>query len=168
MRITGNTIFIPGATGGIGLALTLALRERGNTVTTNVLGPIRLIAAFLPHLQAQPTATVITESSGLAFTQLRITPKYNAAESAIHMLTETLRLEFHDSPVELKELQPPSVKTDLLPGQRDSDFAMPLDEFIAEVIDILDDDPDAREIQVENVKLLRYPNRGGTTPRPWR
>lgn len=168
MRITGNTIFVPGATGGIGLALTLALRERGNTVTTNVLGPIRLIAAFLPHLQAQPTATVITVSSGLAFTQLRITPEYNAAEAAIRMLTETLRLEFHDSPVEFKELQPPSVKTDLLPGQRDSDFAMPPDDFIAEVIEILDDDPDAREIQVENVKLLRYPKRGRTTPRPWR
>lgn len=233
MRISGNTVFIAGATSGIGLALALALRDRGNTViiggrrqelldrissehpdvsavhidtadphsittvaeqliathpalnvlitmagvmriedwhghsdflasaestiTTNVLGPIRLIAAFIAHLQAQPSATVITVSSGLAFTPLRITPSYNASKAAIHMLTETLRLQFHDSTVEFKELQPPSVKTDLLPGQRDSDFAMPLEDFITEVIDILDADPDVHEIQVEHVKLLRYP-----------
>ena len=44
------------------------------TVTTNVLGPIRLIAAFIQHLQEQPDATIITVSSGLAFTPLRATP----------------------------------------------------------------------------------------------
>src|SRR4051812_11953565 len=141
MNISGNTVFIPGSTSGIGLALALELQARGNTVivggrrtellqriaaehpgidtvqidttdaasidsaakevlakhpdlnvlvtmagimriedwhkpesflasaesviTTNVLGPIRLIAAFIEHLQAQPDATVVTVSSGL-------------------------------------------------------------------------------------------------------
>jgi short-subunit dehydrogenase involved in D-alanine esterification of teichoic acids len=32
MRISGNTIFIPGSTSGIGLALALALQANGNTV----------------------------------------------------------------------------------------------------------------------------------------
>lgn len=32
MNISGNTIFIPGSTSGIGLALALALQARGNTV----------------------------------------------------------------------------------------------------------------------------------------
>jgi short-subunit dehydrogenase involved in D-alanine esterification of teichoic acids len=232
MKISGNTIFIPGATSGIGLELALALRAKGNkvivggrrqelldsiaaehpdidavridtadaasihgaatqvlarhpdlnvlitmagvmtiedwhspesflasaesTVTTNVLGPIRLIAAFIEHLQAQREATVITVTSGLAFTPLKVTPSYNASKAAVHMLTETLRLQFAGSGVEFKELQPPSVKTDLLPGQRDSEFAMPLEKFVAEVVDILENQPEANEIQVENVKFLRY------------
>jgi short-subunit dehydrogenase involved in D-alanine esterification of teichoic acids len=58
--------------------------------------------------------------------------------------------------VEFKELEPPAVKTDLVPGQRDSEWAMPLEEFVSEVIDILEKTPDATEIQVENVKFLRY------------
>ena len=232
MNITGNTIFIPGSTSGIGLALALRLREKRNTVivggrrtelleqiaaehpdinmvqidtadaasvrsaadqvlarhpdlnvviamagimnvedwhhpdtflesaesiiTTNVLGPIRLIAAFIEHLQKQPHATIITVSSGLAFAPLKVTPSYNASKAAIHMLTESVRLQLADTTVKLKELEPPAVQTDLLPGQRESDFAIPLDEFVDEAIQLLEAEPDANEIQVERVKFLRY------------
>ena len=232
MQITGNTVFIPGATSGIGLALALALRERGNTVvvggrrtelldqiaaehpgietvridtadpasveaaskdvltrfpstnvlitmagimrvedwhrpesflesaegivTTNVLGPIRLIAAFVEHLQAQPDATIMTVSSGLAFTPLTITPSYNASKAAIHMLSESLRLQLADTSVKVVELEPPAVRSDLLPGHKENEQAMPLDEFITEVMGLIETQPDAREIQVERVKFLRY------------
>jgi uncharacterized oxidoreductase len=232
MDITGNTIFIPGATSGIGLALALALAARGNTIivggrrtqlleqiaaehpdiytvqiditdaasiaaaaqqvlarhpdlnvlvpmagvmriedwhqpgsflasaesviTTNVLGPVRLIAAFVEHLRAQPDATIVTVSSGLAFAPLRATPSYNASKAAIHMLSESLRLQLADTSVKVVELEPPAVRTGLLPGQENSEFAMPLDEFIAEVVTLFETQPDAREIQVERVKFLRY------------
>ncbi|MBN9183242.1 MAG: SDR family NAD(P)-dependent oxidoreductase, partial [Microbacterium sp.] len=126
------------------------------TVTTNLLGPIRLIAAFIEHLQSRPDATIMTVSSGLAFTPLRITPSYNATKAAIHMLSESLRLQLAGTTVKVSELEPPSVATDLMPGQRESEFAMPLDEFIAEVVGLIETDPDAREIQVERVKFLRY------------
>ncbi|MFF4807118.1 SDR family oxidoreductase [Micromonospora chersina] len=232
MNISGNTIFIPGSTSGIGLALALALQARGNTViiggrrtdllekiaaehpdidtvaidtadpasieaaarevlakhpdlnvlvtmagimrvedwhrpetflasaeqivTTNVLGPIRLIGAFIEHLQAQPDATIMTVSSGLAFTPLKVTPSYNASKAAIHMLSESLRLQLADTTVKVVELEPPAVRTALLPGQETSEFAMPLDEFVAEVVALIEAQPDAREIQVERVKFLRY------------
>ncbi|WP_420100235.1 SDR family oxidoreductase [Corynebacterium sp.] len=232
MDITGNTIFIPGATSGIGLALALSLREKGNeviiggrrterlaqitrdhpgihaveinttrpdsigaaadrilaehpdlnvlvtmagimqvedwttpqgfltsaeqTVTTNLLGPVRLIAAFIDHLQTRPDATIMAVSSGLAFTPLKATPSYNATKAAIHQLSESLRLQFSDTPVGILELVPPSVATDLMPGHRESSFAMPLDEFIAEVVQLIESQPDATEIQVERVKFLRY------------
>ncbi|QCQ17389.1 SDR family oxidoreductase [Microbacterium sp. RG1] len=232
MDITGNTVFIPGATSGIGLALALRLQAAGNTVivggrrrqlletiaeahpgidtveidtadaasvrsatasviarhpslnvlvtmagvmhvedwstpdgflasaeqtvTTNVLGPIRLIAAVIDQLRAQPSATIITVSSGLAFAPLAATPSYNASKAAIHMLSESLRLQLAGTSVAVKELEPPSVATDLLPGQRDSAFAMPLDAFADEVMQLLRDEPDAPEIQVERVKFLRY------------
>jgi len=51
---------------------------------------------------------------------------------------------------------PPSVRTALLPGQETSDFAMPLDEFVSEVLTLLEEQPDARQILVERVKFLRY------------
>jgi short-subunit dehydrogenase involved in D-alanine esterification of teichoic acids len=54
------------------------------------------------------------------------------------------------------ELVPPSVQTDLMPGQRENPVAMPLDAFIAEVMTLLETQPDAKEIQVEQVKFLRY------------
>jgi len=232
MDITGNTVFIPGATSGIGLALAVALHERGNTVvvggrrtelleriaaehpgidtvridtadpgsirsaaaevlaahpdlnvliamagimqvedwhtasgfldsaeaivTTNVLGPIRLIAAFVEHLQTRPDATIVTVSSGLAFAPLKVTPSYNASKAAIHMLSESIRLQLADTSVRIVELEPPSVATDLVPGQRESSFAMPLDEFVAEVMELIETQPDAKELQVERVKFLRY------------
>lgn len=232
MNISGNTIFVPGSTSGIGLALALALKARGNTViiggrrtdllekvaaehpdidtvmidtadpasieaaaqevlakhpdlnvlvtmagimrvedwhrpesflasaeatvTTNLLGPIRLIAAFIEHLRAQPDATIMTVSSGLAFTPLKVTPSYNASKAAIHMLSESLRLQLADTTVKVVELEPPAVRTALMPGQETSEFAMPLDDFVAEVVALIESQPDAREIQVERVKFLRY------------
>jgi short-subunit dehydrogenase involved in D-alanine esterification of teichoic acids len=232
MNTSGDTIFIPGGTSGIGLSLALALQARGSTVivggrrgdaldriaaqhpgldtvqidttdpasidaaakqvladhpelnvlvamagimrvedwhrpesfltsaeqvvTTNVLGPIRLIGAFVEHLQSRPDATIMTVSSGLAFAPLAATPSYNASKAAIHMLSESLRLQLADTSVKVTELVPPSVRTGLLPGQETSEVAMPLDEFVAEVVALLDTQPDAREIQVERVKFLRY------------
>jgi short-subunit dehydrogenase involved in D-alanine esterification of teichoic acids len=232
MNISGNTVFIPGSTSGIGLALALELQAKGNTVivggrraelleriaaehpgidtvqidttdaasiasaaqevldrhpdlnvlvtmagimrvedwhkpgsflasaesvvTTNVLGPIRLIAAFIEHLQAQSDATIITVSSGLAFAPLAVTPSYNASKAAIHMLSESIRLQLSDTSVKIVELEPPSVRTALMPGQEDNEIAMPLEEFVAEVVALLQAQPDAKEIQVERVKFLRY------------
>jgi uncharacterized oxidoreductase len=121
-----------------------------------VLGPIRLIAAFIEHLRAQPDATIVTVSSGLAFTPLAATPSYSASKAAIHMLSESIRLQYADTTVQVTELVPPSVRTSLLPGQESSEVAMPLDEFIAEVMALLESQPDAKEIQVERVKFLRY------------
>ena len=72
------------------------------------------------------------------------------------MLTESVRLQLADTTVQLKELEPPAVQTDLLPGQRESDWAVPLDEFVDDVIHLLEMEPDSNEIQVERVKFLRY------------
>ena len=85
-----------------------------------------------------------------------MTPSYNLSKAAIHMLSESLRLQLADTSVRVVELEPPSVRTALLPGQEDSEFAMPLDEFVAEVVELLEAQPEATEIQVERVKFLRY------------
>ena len=77
-----------------------------------------------------------------------MTPTYNATKAAIHMLSESLRLQLAGTSVSVVELEPPAVATDPLPGQRESSFAMPLDEFVAEVMALLESQPDATEIQV--------------------
>ncbi|WP_037139587.1 SDR family oxidoreductase [Rhodococcoides fascians] len=224
-----NTIFIPGATSGIGLGLALRLQAAGNTVivggrrtallreiaaahpgidtieidtsstesisaaaaalterhpalntlvtmagimepenlldpasidvaertvTVNLLGTIRLVHAFLPHLQAQPRATIMTVSSGLAFVPLPVTPTYSATKAAVHSFTESLRVQLTDTAVRVVELAPPAVQTTLM-GQEDSPSAMPFDEYLDEVMSLLAAQPDAKEILVERVKWLR-------------
>src|ERR1022692_3779368 len=132
-----------------------------STVTTNLLGPIRMLAAFIPFLAQQKDAAVINVSSGLAFVWLPITPTYNATKAAIHSFTESLRVQLADTPVQVLELIPPAVRTALL-GQQDSEQAMPLDDFLSEVMTILQTQPDVEQIIVDNVKFLRFAEVGGT------
>ena len=80
------------------------------------------------------------------------------------MLSES-RQQFEDTTVKVVELEPPSVRTALLPGQEDSEFAVPLEEFTAEVMALLEAQPDAKEIQVERVKFLRMARHAATTTR---
>ena len=98
----------------------------------------------------------MTVSSGLAFTPLAVTPSYNASKAAIHMLSESIRLQYEGGTVKVIELDPPSVQTELMPGQQDNPAAMPLEEFITEVMHLLETEPDISEIQCERVKFLRY------------
>jgi short-subunit dehydrogenase involved in D-alanine esterification of teichoic acids len=72
------------------------------------------------------------------------------------MLSESIRLQYAGSGVKVVELVPPSVRTELMPGQESSPVAMPLEDFIAEAMSLLETQPDAKEIQVERVKFLRH------------
>jgi len=95
------------------------LADAEATVTTNLLGPIRLTAALLPLLQRQPHATIINVSSGLAFTPLAQTPTYCATKAAIHSYTQSLRYQLRKTQIEVLELVPPYVQTFLMDGAED-------------------------------------------------
>ncbi len=126
-------------------------------VTTNLLGPIRLTAALLPPLRKQPRATIMTVSSGLAFVPLAMTPTYCATKAAIHSYTQSLRYQLKSTNVEVIELIPPYVQTTLMGDQQAEDpRAMPLKEFIDEVMDILQSQANAKEICVKRVYPLRF------------
>jgi uncharacterized oxidoreductase len=131
-------------------------------VTTNLVGPIRLNAALLPGIEKQRNPVVMTVSSGLAFVPLFLTPTYCATKAAIHSYTQSLRYQLKDSAVQVIELIPPYVQTELLAPEQASDpNAMPLKEFIKEVMQILKNSPDATEICVERVKPLRVAEASG-------
>ncbi len=129
-------------------------------VATNLLGPIRLTAALLPHLQKQPHAAIMNVTSGLGFLPLAVTPTYSATKAALHSYTLSLRHQLRDTNIEVLELIPPYVATQLMDGA-DDPRAMPLHKFIAEVMEILKTQPTPSEICVENVKRLRFAAESG-------
>ncbi len=227
MEIIGRTVFIPGATSGIGRALAVALHDAGATVvaggrrqalldeleaehpgiatvvvdvadpasisraaadvldrfpttdtlvtmagfsepedvtaggfvdaaermvTTNILGTVRLVGAFTEHLQ-RVSGTIVTVSSGLAFTPMPGLPTYSATKAFVHAFTDAIRVQLSDSGVRVRELVPPAVQTEFSPGQSTAEWAMPLDAFISEVMDLLRKDDD--EIVVDYARDLR-------------
>jgi len=138
-----------------------AVADAEAIVTTNLLGPIRLTAALLPLLLKQPKPVIMTVSSGLAFVPFAVAPTYCATKAAIHSYTQSLRYQLRDTSVQVIELVPPYVQTELMGTDQANDpRAMPLKEFIAETMSILENAPDASEICVERVKPLRFAERG--------
>lgn len=134
-----------------------ARRDLGDaeaTITTNLLGPIRLTNALIDHLVEQADAAIVNVTSGLAFVPMTATPTYNATKAAIHSYTISLREVLKDR-VEVIELAPPAVQTGLTPGQESRPGYQPLDEFADEVIALFSQTPTPPEILVERVGFLR-------------
>jgi uncharacterized oxidoreductase len=138
------------------------LEDAEATITTNLLGPIRLTAALLPRLKKQPAATIMTVSSGLGYLPMALTPTYCATKAAIHSYSLTLRYQLRRTNIEVLELVPPYVQTELMGSRQASDpRAMPLKDFIEETMKILKERPEAKEILVERVLPLRYAEKSG-------
>lgn len=102
-------------------------------VNTNLLGPVRVSAAFVEHLKRQSEATIINNSSVLAFVPLAATALYSATKAAIHSYTLSQRFALRDTSVQVLEIAPPWVDTDLVHKSGDP-RAMPLDQFITETM----------------------------------
>jgi uncharacterized oxidoreductase len=123
-----------------------------STLTTNVMGPIRMTGALIEHLKRQPDAAVINTSSGLGFVPMAMAAVYSSTKAALHSYTLSLRYKLKDTPVQVLEIAPPWVQTDLLNSSNEP-RAMPLGEFIEETMQILGTDAD--EVLVERVLPLR-------------
>lgn len=138
------------------------LADAETMIAANLLGPIRLTSALLPQLAKQSRAAIMTVSSGLAFLPLASTPTYSATKAAIHSYLQSLRYQLRNTAIQVLELAPPYVQTELLgPAQASDPRAMPLKDFIAETMAILKASPDATEILVEPVKPLRFAEANG-------
>lgn len=131
------------------------LSDAEATVTTNLLGPIRLINALIDHLTAQSDAVIVNVSSGLAFVPLVASPTYNATKAGIHSYTIALR-EALRGKVEVIELAPPAVQTKLTPGQDTNAMFLPLEAFADEVIGLFAQEPTPPEILVQRVGFQRF------------
>lgn len=136
------------------------LADAEATITTNLLGPIRLIDALVEHLVGTPDSAIVNVTSGLAFVPLVTTPTYNATKAAMHSYTVSLRAVL-DGKVEVIELAPPAVQTELTPGQSQRPGYQPLDDFADEVMVLFGEAPTPKEVLVERVKFLRDAEREG-------
>ncbi|MGQ5656110.1 SDR family oxidoreductase [Streptomyces sp. EKR5.2] len=130
------------------------------TINTNLIGTIRVVDAFTPHLIAHGTGTIVTVTSGIAFLPFPPMPTYAASKAGIHAYSEALRAQLDGTGVEVVELVPPAVAT---AGQDQvNPHALPLDAFATEVMQLLAQDPTPNELLVERVKMHRWAERDGS------
>lgn len=137
-----------------------SLADAEATITTNLIAPLRLTTALLPHLLKQTSAAVVNVTSGLAFVPLVSTPTYSATKAALHSYSISLRKQLEKTSVEVIELAPPAVATDLVPGHRENPHSMPLQAYIDESMALFE--KQNKEVLVENVKFLRFAEASGS------
>jgi uncharacterized oxidoreductase len=144
-------------------AESIDLTRALSTIQTNITGVVQLSAALLPTLRAQPQSTLVVTTSGLAFVPYPPGPVYSATKAFMHNWLDALRVQLRETSVEVLELAPPYVQTELGGPQQASDpHAMPLDEYIQEVVQILESNTiEKGEILVDRVKPLRTAEKDG-------
>ena len=131
------------------------LADAEATIATNLFGPMRMTNALVEHLAGRPDAAIINVTSGLAFVPLVPTPTYSATKAALHSYTVSLRDALRGR-IEVIELAPPAVQTQLTPGQETREGYQPLDEFADEAMALLTGQPTPPEVLVKRVHRLRF------------
>ena len=134
-----------------------------STIQTNIIGVLHLTAALLPTLKQQSHSTIITTTSDLAFVPMSGFPTYCASKAFLHSWLQSLRVQLRETSVEVLELAPTYVQTKLGGSSQATDpAAMPLADFIAEVMQILSTpNPPHGEILVNRAKAYRFAERNG-------
>ncbi|WP_345830252.1 SDR family NAD(P)-dependent oxidoreductase (plasmid) [Pantoea sp. BRR-3P] len=133
-------------------------------IETNILGVVRVTSALLPVLKKNPNATIMATSSALAFLPLTSYPTYCASKAFLHSWLTSLRHQLRKIPVEVLELSPPYVQTELTGVQQAADpRAMPTGDYIAQVMQLLERDEIPRgELLLERDHARRWAERDGT------
>jgi len=137
------------------------IKDAETTVATNLLGTIRVIDAFTPHLLRRGEGTIMTVSSGIGFLPFPLMPTYAASKAGVHAYSEALRAQLAGAGVEVTELVPPAVAT-LPEHKKFNPRALDLEPFLDEVMTLLAADPTPPEILVEGVQMHRWAERDGT------
>jgi uncharacterized oxidoreductase len=132
-------------------------------IEVNLMGPIWMVARFLPMLKKKAQAAIVNVSSGLAFVPLPTSPVYCATKAALHSYTQSLRVQMKKTPnVKIFELCPPATETPLLRGSSDAEdlkdaTVMPVEEMVRQTIRGLE--KDKLEIRPGQANSLRFMNR---------
>ncbi|WP_054308712.1 SDR family NAD(P)-dependent oxidoreductase [Mesorhizobium sp. 1M-11] len=132
-------------------------------IETNILGILRVTAALLPTLKGQTNATIVATSSNLAFVPRADFPAYCASKAFLHSWLQSLRHQLRNVPVEVLELAPPYVQTQLTGARQATDpRATPVDVYVSEVMHLLEQEEHPRgEVLVERDRARRWAERDG-------
>ena len=103
-------------------------RKTRSEIAINFEAPVHLAQLFIPHLKKRQTAAIINVTSGLSFAPLANVPVYSATKAALHSFTLSLRHQLRETSVDVIEIAPPAVDTDL-GGVGLHTFGVNLDEF---------------------------------------
>ena len=107
--------------------------ETRQEIAINLEAPIHLTTLFIPHLLNQQNPMILNVTSGLAFSPLANVPVYCATKAALRSYTLSLRHQLASTPIDVIEIIPPAVNTDL-GGVGLHTFGAPLPEFSESVI----------------------------------
>ncbi|GAB3019449.1 SDR family oxidoreductase [Spirosoma pulveris] len=102
--------------------------ETQSEIAINLEAPIHLTTLFIAHLREQPKAAIVNVTSGLAFVPGAFAPVYSATKAALHSFTMSLRHQLSKTSIEVIELVPPAVNTDL-GGTGLHNFGVPVGDF---------------------------------------
>jgi len=97
-------------------------------IVSNIEAPFHLSMLFAPYFANKDYSAILNVSSGLAFTPMAIAPIYSATKAAVHSFTMSLRHQLEDTAIEVIEVAPPAVNTNL-GGAGLHTFGTPVDEF---------------------------------------
>lgn len=137
-------------------------------IDTNFTAPIHLTSLFIGHLKTRQQSAIINISSGLAFVPIAFMPVYCATKAGIHSFTLSLRHQLKDTPINVFEIAPPSVDTELGHDRRadktQTHGGMPVDEFLEDAMEALKNDTyealigGAKNLHDQNEKLFTAMN----------
>lgn len=102
--------------------------ESQSEIAINLEAPLHLSMLFIPHLRQHPKAAIMNVTSGLAFVPGAFAPIYSATKAALHSFTMSLRHQLSGTSIEVIELVPPAVNTDL-GGTGLHTFGVPVGDF---------------------------------------
>lgn len=128
-------------------------------IEINLMGPIRMVQQFLPHLKRQQTAAIMNVTSGIALMAFPLAPVYGASKSGLRSYTQSLRVQLKNTDIKVFELVAPGSPTPLNDKFMDTDGfnpkgLVPAEKIIAEAIDGLK--KDKYEIYPGPLKGLRF------------
>ena len=131
-------------------------------IETNLMGPIRMVKMFLPHLKTKENAAIVNVSSGLAFVPFAISPVYSATKAGLHAFSQSLRIQLKKTKVKVFELAPPGTDTPLFTGEftkEESGGVKPMDVNVLAKHAIAGMKKDELEIRPGMSNLLKFMGR---------
>ena len=102
--------------------------ELRDEIAINLEAPIHLSMLLAGHLSGKAGAAILNVSSGLAFTPMAAAPVYCAAKAGVHSFSLSLRHQLAGRGIEVVEIIPPAVNTDLGGPGRHA-FGVPVGDF---------------------------------------